>query len=227
MDFAIIVKKDIDGSIAALRSTIHPPTQVLETQARALDSYLQQQTSVIERKLARANLFDAETPRPGDKVGPGKVILWHALGTELAKMCKKVQIVGRRERRWLWEAIENLYASDRIKRASRGKTRNHFEYCYRLAQFPKNIAERINWSEWVYFFDSRTVREESRADKWLLIKAKKTRNIDRRFFRRFTENLNRRIKKLDTSVLKEAEIFQLYDSVWAFTKKEIGSSKAH
>ena len=42
--------------------------------------------------------------------------MWHALGSEFGRVCDEQAITGRRERRWLWEAIENLYATERIKR---------------------------------------------------------------------------------------------------------------
>lgn len=219
MDFAIIVRKYPDGTVETLRSTRHPPSGELESEATELDLYLSRKIPRIENQLIASGLLAPAIPEEGAK--PGSASLWYALGCELAKICKKYRIEGKRERRWLWEAVHNLHATNRIKRAQRGRARNHFEYCFRLSKFPKEAAERLNWSEWVYFFDSRTVREEPRADQWLGRKAKRTTDIDRRLFRRFTENLNRRIRKMDTSVLDESELFHIYDTVWNATRKEL------
>lgn len=223
MEFAIVVQKYADGSVETLRSTQHPPSSDLEEHAKKLDAYLHRKVRAIERQLISDGLLAARIPEKGAK--PGNASLWYALGSQLTKLCQRCRIEGKRERRWLWEAIYNLHATNRIKRAQRGRTRNHFEYCFRLAQFPRVIAERLNWSEWVYFFDSLTVREEPRADRWLARKAKTTSDIDRRLFRRYTENLNRAIKKMDTSVLEEPELFHIYETVWKATRKELQTVK--
>lgn len=218
MDFAIIVRKYADGSAETLRSTKHPPTAELHTQARELDRYLHTRVYKIESSLAAKGLVAKEIHHAEPQAG--NVEVWYALGRELREICTKLGIDNQRERRWLWEAIQNLHASARIKRVERRRGRNHFEYCFRLAGFPKPVAAKLNWGEWVYFFDSLTVREEPRADEWLARKAKGM-NIDRRLFRRFTQNLNRRIRKLDTTVLRREELFRIYDDVWMKTGDEI------
>jgi hypothetical protein len=221
VNFAIIVEKNLNGSAKTLRSTVQPPPKKLTSQAKSLDSYLGKRIPEFEQKLIDKGLLDQVVPNSDSKKPVGNVSLWYAVGAELRQICADHKISGRRERRWLWDAIENLYASERIKRARRGRTRLHFEYCFRLSQLPRKIAIRLNWSEWVYFFDSPTVREDDRADKWLMRTATKAANIDRRLFRRFTENLNKRIRRKDTSVLSTAELYKLYDQAWKATKREL------
>jgi hypothetical protein len=218
VDFAIIVRKYADGSAETMRSTKHPPTTELNAQARELDRYLHTKLSKVESSLAAKGLLSKEISEGDSKVG--SVEVWYALGRELRTICEKLQISNQRERQWLWEAIHNLHASSRIKRVERRRGRNHFEYCYRVAGFPKIVAAKLNWGEWVYFFDSLTVRQESRADDWLTKKAK-AGNVDRRLLRRLTQNLNRRIRKMDTSVLEDDELFAIYNKVWVITQKEI------
>jgi hypothetical protein len=75
----------------------------------------------------------------------------------------------------------------------------------------------VNWSEWVYFFDSRTVREEMRIDDWLRILVKQGQKINRKTFRQFVQKLNKRVRDLDTSELSEKELFQIYDAIWCET----------
>jgi len=225
MAFAIITEKYPEGAVKTLRTTVFPPHAELEEQARRVDAYLEKYVSQIEQKLIKMKLLAESLPRAGQAKGSAQ--LWYELGNELMKLCRKFNVINSRERRWLWEAIENLYATDRIKRARRGRTRNHFEYCHRLAQFPQDLVLALNWSEWSTFFDSLTVREEPRVDKWLCLKAKESWKINRLFFRRFTENLNKRIRYKDTSVLSDKELFQLYDEVWRETKRNIPAKKSH
>ena len=221
MAFAIITEKYPGGNIKTLRSSVVPLTPELEKKALALDGYLAKRIPEIERELVATRLLDEKIPEPTSTRSGGNVLLWHDLGSKLRNICEKFEITGRRERAWLWEAIEGSYATNRITRASRGRTRSHFEYCFRLSRFPVEFAQKLNWSEWVYFFDSRTVREDQRADDWVMSLVSKGEQVGRKEFRRFTELLNKRVQRLDTSVLTQDELFALYDSCWTETKKKL------
>jgi hypothetical protein len=220
MEIAIITEKYGDGRAKTIRSTI-PLSTELRKQAERLDSKLQRRMQELEAKLIGEGLLGQDIPRAGSPKSRGSVDLWYSVGKQLSGIVKEERIKGPRERRWVWEAIENLHATERVKRASRGRTRMHFEYCYRLGQFPVEVAKKMHWSEWVYFFDSLTVREEPRADKWLRIKIQQDAAVDRIMFRRFTENLNKRIRRMDTSVLSEKELAHVYDQVWSATKTDL------
>lgn len=214
MNFAIITEKDPGGNIKTLRSSVVPLTPELEERAYKLDSYLNSKIPAIEKELIEAGLLDETMLKPGSSKSRGDVLLWHALGCKLSAVCDEQGITSVRERRWLWEAIEKIHATERIKRAGRTRTRQHFEYCYRISKFPIELAKQLNWGEWVYFFDSNTVREEQRVDKWLMALVERGEKIDRSTFRTFTQRLNKRLQKLDTSVLSNEELFAIYDDVW-------------
>lgn len=221
VDFAIVTQRHPNGSVKTMLSSVQPPTPQMQQAAEELDTYLQKRISSLERHLASAGLLQA----PGQgKTGRGGVKLWYAVGKSLSHIVEERDIRGARYRRWLWEAITNLHASDAIKRAERGRTRMHFEYCYRLARFPEEVAERMNWGEWVYFFDSLTVRGEARADDWLRRTITSQPEMDRRTFRRFAEALNRVVRKKDTSVLSNEELSALYQSVWEATQAEVAGA---
>jgi hypothetical protein len=217
MDMAIITEKYPDGRTKTLRATTAPSPE-LKAAAERLDRDLARRMADLEKELIQQGLLDRAIPSVGAHKPRGSVQLWHAVGRELNAIVEANEIRGTRERRWLWESLSNLHATERIKRVSRGKSRQHFEYCYRIAQFPLAVAVQMYWSEWVYFFDSLTVREEPRADRWLRGRIEAEATIDRRSFRRFTESLNRRLKKMDTRVLTDAELQLLYDEVWATTR---------
>lgn len=178
----------------------------------------------IEQELISLGVLEKTIPKDQTKLGRGDVLLWYSLGKKLRSLCQEKKILGRKERRWLWEAIENIHATRRIIRAARGRTRIHFEYCYRLSKVPLEFADQINWSEWVYFFDSRTVREEPRIDDWLLKLVNRGEKINRKIFRQFVERLNKRVKKLDTSELNQEELFLIYEELWNQTKQSINSN---
>jgi hypothetical protein len=218
VDFAIITERHPTGAVKTMLSSVQPPTPQMQQAAEDLDTYLHKEIAELEHHLATAGLL--RTAGRG-KAARGGVKIWHAVGTTLHHIVQERDIRGARYRRWLWDAITNLHASDAIKRAERGRTRMHFEYCYRLAQFPIEVAERMNWGEWVYFFDSLTVRGEARADEWLRGTITSQREVDRRTFRRFAEALNRVVRKKDTSVLSDDELSALYQSVWESTQAEM------
>jgi len=221
MDIAIITKKEPRTTI---RSTGGFLTEELEESAEILDNYLAKRIPQIEQELISLGVLEKTIPKDQTKLGRGDVLLWHSLGKKLRSLCQEKKILGRKERRWLWEAIENIHATRRIIRATRGRTRIHFEYCYRLSKVPLEFADQVNWSEWVYFFDSRTVREESRIDDWLLKLVNRGEKINRKIFRQFVERLNKRVKKLDTSELNQEELFLIYEELWNQTKQTINSN---
>lgn len=212
MSFAIIVKKEPTKTV--MRSSSEILSDELQKKATDLDVYLMEKIPEIEQELITLGLLGKNVPKDQSKQGRGNVLLWHALGTRFDELCETNRINGRTHRRWLWEAIENIYATQRIIRSARGRGRIHFEYCYRLSKFPLEFADQLNWSEWSYFFDSRTVREEPRVDKWLFFLIEKKEKITRKKFRQFVQHLNKRTKKLDTSVLSDEELFEIYDKVW-------------
>lgn len=219
MGFAIITEKQANGKVN-IKATA-PLTADLEKQARALDKYLATRIPEMLKELIDEGLLEENSKGQLRKQKEGLVQLWHSLGSKLKEICKVAGAKGRKERRWLWEALENVYPTRPIKRASRGKGRVHFEYCFRLSQFPVEFAKQVHWSEWVYFFDSKTVREEQRIDNWLYIVVEKGAKISRAQFRRFVQNLNRRVKNLDTSELSQEDLFKIYDSVWATTLESV------
>lgn len=217
MEIAVITQKDAEGHVKTIRCTTFL-TPELQAQAEALNKRLGKRIPAIEKELVNMELLEKNIPKNESTQGRGDVLLWHTLGKKLRVLCEEEGIVGRRERRWLWEAIENIYATKRIKRAGRGRTRVHFEYCFRLARFRIEFAEQVNWSEWVTFFDSRTVREELRIDDWLETLVEDGKKINRQLFRKFVERLNKRVKNLDTSELNNQELFKIYKATWNETK---------
>jgi hypothetical protein len=209
MSFAIITEKHSDGRINYKSNS--PLTEELQEKAKNLDAYLQHRIPEIIKELRYEGLLKSQGKI--QRSDEGSVNLWYSLGVKLRRICEDAEIRGKRERRWMWQALENVYPTELIRRASRGKGRNHFEYCYRLSQFPIEFVKQIHWSEWVYFFDSKTVREEERIGDWLLLTVSKGTKISRVAFRQFVQILNKKVRRIDTSELSKEDLFQIYDSV--------------
>jgi len=225
MAFAIITEKQTNGKVNIKANS--PLTSDLEKQAKALDKYLEKKVPDLIKELIDEGLLEETSKGNLKKQKEGLVCLWHSLGAKLTEICRKAGIQGRRERRWLWEALENVYPTRLVRRASRGRARVHFEYCYRLSQVPIEFAKQLHWSEWVYFFDSKTAREEQRIDEWLCGKVAQGAKISRNAFRQFVQNLNKRVRTLDTSELDQQELFKIYDSVWVATLSALDSEAKH
>jgi len=221
METGIITERLATGEPRVLSNQLAPRRSLVE-QAEKLDKLLRAEVQELETSLVARDLLPDEVPPEGAKLPRGDVRLWHATGTGLRMIAERHGFGGARERRWLWEAIYNLHATSRIKRAERGRNRNHFEYCFRLGKIPLRLAERIKWSEWVYFFDSTSIRGETRADEWLQGVLAKHERVTRQRFRNFSERLNDRIRRLDTSVLSREELYALYDEAWASTEQKAG-----
>lgn len=219
MELGIITQRSATGEPTILTNQAAPRGSLVE-QAERLDKALHTEVRELEASLVGRGLIRDEGDPERTGSSRGDVELWHAVGVGLYRIAAKHDFGGTRERRWLWEAIYNLHASPSIKRAERGRNRNHFEYCYRLGRIPLPLAKRIKWSEWVYFFDSTTIRGETRADDWLQSVLSKRENITRQSFRKFSERLNERIHDLDTSVLTRRELYDLYDGAWSAAAAE-------
>jgi hypothetical protein len=217
MGFAIITEKNANNKVNIKATS--PLTNELKKQAEALDKYLEAEIPKLIMKLKTEGLLTETTGK--NKSKEGSVELWYSLGSKLRAICKYSGINGKRERRWLWEALVNIYPTEPIRRATRGKGRIHFEYCYRLSYFAIEFARQINWSEWVYYFDSKTVREDQRIDDWLRTAVEQDKKINRYTFRKFVQNLNKRVRNIDTSELRSEELFEIYDSIWSKTGNDL------
>lgn len=213
MDSGIVIERLPTGEPRIVSNQVAPRRSLVD-QAEKLDKLLNTEVKQLEESLVARGLLPDDVSPEGARLPRGDVRLWHATGVGLRRIAERHDFGGAQERRWLWEAIYNLHATTRIKRAERGRNRNHFEYCYRLGKIPLQLAERIKWSEWVYFFDSITIRGETRAVDWLEGVLPKREKVTRRSFRKFSEKLNERIRDLDTSVLSRDELYALYDGAW-------------
>jgi len=205
---AVIVEKDRAGH-PIFKSITFPPTQEERAAAIRLDGLLQRRVPEIETELTQKGLLlPAEIGEHVSKTG--NVELWYELGIRLREIADDEALVKPKERKWLWEAVKT-YATSRIVRIDRGPSRSHMEYCYRIAGFTRKFVERFNWDDWVYLLDSKSFRQEPRADQWIRERNAKLSKLSRTELRRMVRQINAEFKNKDTSVFDDDELFKRYD----------------
>jgi len=207
---AVIVEKDERGNAVKVRSLTFPPAREEEELASELDELLRRRIPEIEAELVVAGLLSPEMPSAERPVSGGDTRLWYELGKRLGPMLNDDRLVKPGERTWVYEAMR-MYGTRRILRKDRGPTRLHLDYCYRLSRFPWEFAQRLRWGDWVFFIDSRSLRQEPRVDKWLLTRIERIGTLGRAHFRKLAQELNAIFKGKDTGVFSDQELFARYD----------------
>lgn len=226
---AIIVEKDAEGRPSRIKSITFPPSIEERDSALELDLLLQKRIPEIENMLIEHGLLSSEIPDQSAPARGGNTELWWNLGCLLRPIVEDKHLVKPKERRYLWEAIR-LYATRRIQRVDRGPSRIHWDYCYRISKFPWEFVRRLNWDDWVFFIDSKSLRQEQRIDDWMQSRMKKLLSLSRSQFRALARELNRAFKNKDTSVFSSEELFATYDralkNVTTSDNNERGSHKS-
>ena len=215
---AVIVSRDQRGN-AVIRSLVFPPGREDEELARELDDLLKRRIPEIEEELAGAGLIGSEIPADESPAGGGDTRLWYELGVRLRRILDDQRLVRPGERNWVYEAIR-MYASRRILRKDRGPSRLHLDYCYRLSQFPWDFVSELTWGDWVFFIDSKSLRNEPRADRWLLARIARISQLGRKRFRKLARELNAALRGKDTTIFPDPELFARYDRALAEVEAE-------
>ena len=205
---AIILEKDPQGKPKKMKSTVFPPTKKEEEIAIIFDNFLQKSIPEIEQEFIEKGLLSHKrlTKNP-----QGNVKLWFTLGGRVKKIIHENNLVKPSEYIWALEAVRN-YMSPRLLRKDRG-SRLHLDYCIRVSDFPWEEIKRRNWSDWVYLMDSKSLRNETRADIWIRKNIKELSKLGRKQFRGLVQKINTELKDIDTSVYNNKELFSIYDSV--------------
>ena len=143
----------------------------------------------------------------------GNAETWWELGARLAKLIDGNELIKTSDMQLIWGAVA-LYASDRIKKADRGKKRDHFRNCYRLNKLPKNKVLKNQWSQWSYLLDSTSLRADKRADKWLQRNIDKIAPLKRDPFRKMVQFFNNEVckkGKIEFEIFSDDEFHELWD----------------
>jgi len=146
----------------------------------------------------------------------GSIGYWYGFGKKLRKIVDEFKI-SNDDRPYLWRAIENLSATEVSIRKNRSAKRLNYEYFFRIAEYSMEHIKRMNWSEWVTFLDSITLRREPRTLTWLLNKLK-IKDINRKLFRTLVMGLNASLKGKDSTMYTYEQLEQRFEYVWEATE---------
>ncbi len=155
-----------------------------------------------------------EIPKLGkilsDKYGDS-VLYKYFMGKRLGELLEEYK-VPEKERLYFWNEIKNFASDKERKRMDGGnsKTRKFYEQCFQLSQIDKETVEKLSWRQWQDLMDRTTNREDKRIYDWIGQHEKKIKENE---WRAFEKALNLFLKKKDTSVFEDDELFELYEMI--------------
>ena len=144
----------------------------------------------------------------------GKTVLYkYYLGKFLGGLLGKYD-VSLAERRRFWDEIKTFATKEERKRNEGAKTatRSFYEQCFVLSQYDLDVVQKLSWRQWQDILDRVTNREDQRIFEWVRRKSDKIREDD---WREFEKGLHLFLKNRDTSVFSDAELFEIYNSLYA------------
>jgi hypothetical protein len=187
-------------------------------QAEELDKYLSKKMKQVEQGLKREGFLKL-------KGKSGVIKLWFELGRQL-KFVDESKLISPADKRWLWRAFydhaPNLAPGPPSVRANERPENSHFYYCYLLAQKFPNIGfieKAGDWTAWVEFLDSPSIREDRRIIEWLASSQKyKGPSAKQDWLRNLTREIRQtfpyRGAKTDTSVYTDQELKTRLDRIF-------------
>lgn len=144
----------------------------------------------------------------------GKTVLYkYHLGKVLGGLLGKYD-VSVSERRRFWDEIKTFATKEERKRneGTKAVTRSFYEQCFVLSQYDLEVVQKLSWRQWQDILDRVANREDQRIFEWVHKKSDKIREDD---WREFEKGLHLFLKSKDTSVFSDAELFDIYNSIYA------------
>lgn len=144
----------------------------------------------------------------------GKTVLYkYHLGKFLGGLLGKYD-VSVAERRRFWDEIKTFATKEERKRneGTKAVTRSFYEQCFVLSQYDLEVVQNLSWRQWQDILDRVANREDQRIFEWVRRKSDKIREDD---WREFEKGLHLFLKSKDTSVFSDAELFDIYNSIYA------------
>lgn len=144
----------------------------------------------------------------------GKTVLYkYHLGKILGGLLGKYD-VSVSERRRFWDEIKTFATKEERKRneGTKAVTRSFYEQCFVLSQYDLEVVQKLSWRQWQDILDRVANREDQRIFEWVHKKSDKIREDD---WREFEKGLHLFLKSKDTSVFSDAELFDIYNSIYA------------
>lgn len=215
---AVIVRYDKKGNPITRSLRGIDISDIEREKAYKLDKLLQEELKKLGKRMVRSKSI----PKKGSK---NKAEAYWELGFVLRKIFFESGLIKPVEQPLYWLNVK-LYAPKELLAKDRAPNRTHIAYCFRLAGYPKDIALKREWSEWLYLFDSPSINKESRFDKWNEAKMEdELKYVTRENTRLFVQCLNSMLKDIETSDLTDEELLRCYEGALRLSIKILQNSK--
>jgi hypothetical protein len=176
-------------------------------QADRLDARLEKRVARLVKTLNDKGIMPKQQ-------GKGSLLTYWELGRALREVAESSDFPHKAELPLLWRNAK-MYLPKEVLYKQRGPYREHLWYCYRLGSYPRKLAQKMKWGEWVTIFDSSGINQESRFDHWFQQKLSNQKDrIDRAQIRMFAPCVNKLLGDIDVNDLSESELFNCYEAAW-------------
>jgi len=194
----VVVGRDEEGNYVFASSRGVGASELERSKALENNDLVKKSLSELEASLKNSGLLDSTI----------KVKAYWEFGAVVRKL---TALVDPSEVKLLLQNVE-MNANRALLAENRGPNRNHIAYCSRLAGYPKELALKREWSEWVFMFDSPSINQESRFDEWDRSQLTSDPNYaSRRYTRTFIQCLNAVLRKVETKELSNVELERCYE----------------
>lgn len=179
-------------------------------QADRLDARLEKRVIQLVKRLNDKGLM----PK---KQGKGCLLTYWELGRALCEVAESDDFPHKAELPLLWRNAK-MYLPKKVLYKKRGPYREHLWYCFRLGGYPRKLAQKMKWGEWVTIFDSSGINQEKRFDDWFNHTIAKQKGlVSRELIRIFAPFVNTMLCNIDISDLSDGELFNCYEAAWHLT----------
>jgi len=211
-DMAVVVRYDERGNPITRSLSGIGISEAEKEKAYELDNILREKLKGLTKKLISLGIV----PKKGSK---NKVEAYWELGSVLREIFFESELIIPAEKSFYWLNAK-LHTPKELLTKDRGPHRIHIAYCFRLAGYPKKIALKRKWSEWVYLFDRKSINKEPRFDRWDRTKMEvESAYLNRKNLRFFSQCLNSMLKDIETKDLSDDELVRCYDGAWSLSIK--------
>lgn len=134
----------------------------------------------------------------------------YELGQLLDSKMKEYQIVES-TRFNFWKMLRQNVNTNDSRKVFQEKQRDPYEHCYMLGKLPKELVLKFSMSKWDHLFDITTARKDDRLYNWMLNVKNEEFINNQHVFQNFCKCLKLYLNDIDTAILFDDEIYQIYD----------------
>ncbi len=136
----------------------------------------------------------------------------YELGLILANKLKEYEITES-TRHFFWKLLRDGVNTYDKRKTFQEKQRDPYEYDYLLSKLPKELVVKYSRSKWDHLFDITTARKDERLYDWLM-KVDNSDFINNQYvFQNFCKGVKDIIDHIDTNMLTDEELYNIYDDV--------------